>query len=40
VRLADALSPIVPGSDLSIALLSFWTDMARGQPAILPDMKR
>jgi sulfur-oxidizing protein SoxA len=28
------------GSDASIALLSFWTDAARGQPAILPDMKR
>lgn len=24
----------------SIALISFWTDAARGQPAILPDMKR
>ncbi len=31
---------IVEGSDLSIALLSFWTDQARGQPAIIPDMKR
>jgi len=31
---------IVAGSDLSIAIGSFWTDMARGQPAILPDMKR
>ena len=31
---------IKPGSDASIALLSFWTDAARGQPAILPDMKR
>lgn len=31
---------IIPGSDLSIALSSFWTDQARGQPAILPDMKR
>ncbi|MCU0970550.1 MAG: sulfur oxidation c-type cytochrome SoxA [Gammaproteobacteria bacterium] len=29
-----------PGSDVSIALISFWTDAARGQPAILPDMKR
>lgn len=28
------------GSDASIALLSFWTDAARGQPAILPDLKR
>jgi L-cysteine S-thiosulfotransferase len=32
--------PSVAGSDLSIALLSYWTDLARGQPAILPDMKR
>nr|WP_242467529.1 sulfur oxidation c-type cytochrome SoxA [Thiocapsa imhoffii] len=32
--------PIVAGSDLSIALLSYWTDLARGQPAIIPDMKR
>jgi sulfur-oxidizing protein SoxA len=32
--------PLVQGSDLSIALLSFWTDKARGQPAIIPDMKR
>ncbi len=31
---------LVQGSDLSIAMLSFWTDMARGQPAIIPDMKR
>ena len=31
---------IVAGSDASIALMSFWTDAARGQPAILPDMKR
>lgn len=30
----------VPGSDASIAVISFWTDAARGQPAILPDMKR
>jgi sulfur-oxidizing protein SoxA len=30
----------VAGSDASIALLSYWTDAARGQPAILPDMKR
>ncbi len=28
------------GSDASVALISFWTDAARGQPAILPDMKR
>ncbi|MGF1548733.1 MAG: sulfur oxidation c-type cytochrome SoxA [Thiotrichales bacterium] len=28
------------GSDLSIATISFWTDAARGQPAILPDLKR
>ncbi len=32
-------SPI-PGSDASIAMLSYWTDAARGQPAILSDMKR
>ncbi len=31
---------IVGGSDASIALISFWTDLARGQPAIIPDMKR
>lgn len=31
---------IRPGSDASIALISFWTDAARGQSAILPDMKR
>ena len=31
---------IKAGSDLSIAVLSYWTDLARGQPAILPDMKR
>ncbi len=31
---------IVNGSDASIAMISFWTDAARGQPAILPDMKR
>lgn len=31
---------IVADSDASIAVLSFWTDAARGQPAILPDMKR
>jgi sulfur-oxidizing protein SoxA len=28
------------GSDATIALISFWTDAARGQPAILPDLKR
>ncbi len=31
---------IIAGSDASIALTSFWTDAARGQPAILPDLKR
>ena len=31
---------IIAGSDGSIALISFWTDAARGQPAILPDLKR
>lgn len=31
---------IVAGSDASIALISFWTDAARGQPSILPDLKR
>jgi L-cysteine S-thiosulfotransferase len=30
----------VAGSDATIAVLSYWTDLARGQPAILPDMKR
>lgn len=30
----------VAGSDGSIAMISYWTDAARGQPAILPDMKR
>ncbi len=30
----------IAGSDGSIATLSYWTDAARGQPAILPDMKR
>lgn len=29
-----------PRSDASIALISYWTAAARGQPAILPDMKR
>jgi sulfur-oxidizing protein SoxA len=28
------------GSELSLAVMSYWTDAARGQPAILPDMKR
>ena len=27
-------------SDALIAITSFWTDAARGQPAILPDLKR
>ena len=31
---------IKAGSDASITLISFWTDAARGQPAILPDLKR
>lgn len=31
---------IKPGSDASVALISYWTDAARGQPAILPDLKR
>ncbi|MGQ9686004.1 MAG: sulfur oxidation c-type cytochrome SoxA [Thiobacillaceae bacterium] len=31
---------IRPDSDVNIALISFWTDAARGQPAILPDLKR
>ena len=31
---------IVPDSGALIALISFWTDAARGQPAILPDLKR
>lgn len=31
---------IRPDSDAQIALISFWTDAARGQPAILPDLKR
>ncbi|WP_058553391.1 sulfur oxidation c-type cytochrome SoxA [Thiohalocapsa sp. ML1] len=30
----------ISGSDAAIALMSFWTDAARGQPAILPDKKR
>ena len=29
-----------PGSETYMALISYWTDAARGQPAILPDMKR
>lgn len=28
------------GGDASIALISYWTDLARGEPAILPDLKR
>jgi sulfur-oxidizing protein SoxA len=28
------------GSDASIAMISFWTDAARGEPAIVPDLKR
>jgi sulfur-oxidizing protein SoxA len=28
------------GSDATIAYISFWTDAARGQPAVLPDLKR
>ncbi|HNQ03572.1 MAG TPA: sulfur oxidation c-type cytochrome SoxA [Thiobacillaceae bacterium] len=31
---------VTAGSDASIAVISFWTDAARGQPAILPDLKR
>jgi sulfur-oxidizing protein SoxA len=31
---------IKPDADVKIAFISFWTDAARGQPAILPDMKR
>ena len=31
---------IVYGSDAAIAIISYWTDKARGQPAILPDLKR
>ncbi len=31
---------IKPRSDAAIALMSFWIDAARGQPAILPDLKR
>lgn len=34
------LPALTAGSDVSIAMISFWTDAARGQPAILPDMKR
>jgi sulfur-oxidizing protein SoxA len=30
----------IAGSDAAIALMSFWTDAARGQPAVLPDKKR
>jgi sulfur-oxidizing protein SoxA len=28
------------GSDGALAIISYWTDAARGEPAILPDMKR
>lgn len=28
------------GSDATIAVISYWNDKARGQPAVLPDMKR
>lgn len=31
---------IRPDSDVNIAIISFWTDAARGQPTILPDLKR
>ncbi len=31
---------VIGGSPASIALISFWTDAARGQPAILADLKR
>jgi L-cysteine S-thiosulfotransferase len=31
---------ILGGSDAAIALSSYWTDQARGNPAVLPDMKR
>ncbi len=31
---------IKPGTPAAIALMSYWTDRASGQPAILPDMKR
>jgi sulfur-oxidizing protein SoxA len=31
---------MLAGSDASIALISYWTDLARGEPAVLPDMKR
>jgi sulfur-oxidizing protein SoxA len=31
---------ITQGGDAMIAIISYWTDLARGQPAILPDMKR
>lgn len=31
---------IIADSDAAIALIAFWTDAARGQPAILPDLKR
>ena len=31
---------IVYGSEAAIAIIAYWTDKARGQPAILPDLKR
>ncbi len=31
---------VVAGSNGALALISFWTDAARGQPAILPDLER
>lgn len=31
---------IIGGSDASVAVISYWTDAARGQPLIIPDMKR
>ncbi|QKT02785.1 sulfur oxidation c-type cytochrome SoxA [Ectothiorhodospiraceae bacterium 2226] len=30
----------IGGSDATIALISYWTDLARGQPTVLPDVKR
>lgn len=31
---------MLPDTPASIALISYWTDVVRGQPAVLPDMKR
>ncbi len=31
---------IIADSDVNIAIISYWTDAARGQPSILPDLKR